>query len=48
MLAANKTAKTAAYRLYNELMLRYDLLGNILNDQGREFENDLFSQLTQN
>ena len=38
--ATNKSPKTAADRLYNDFMLR------ILHDQGREFENDLFSQLS--
>ena len=40
------SAKTASDRLYNDLMLRYGLTGKILHDQGREFENDLFSQLS--
>ena len=42
----NKSAKTAADRLYNDFMLRYGLPGKILHDQGREFENNLFSQLS--
>ena len=47
--ATNKSAKTAADRLYNDFILRilrYGLPGKILHDQGREFENDLFSQLS--
>ena len=39
----NKSAKTAADRLYNGFMLRYGLPGKILHDQGREFENNQFS-----
>ena len=42
----NKSAKTAADWLYNDFMLRYGLPGKILHDQGREFENNLFSQLS--
>ena len=42
----NKSAKTAAGWLYNDFILRYGLPGKILQDQGREFENDLFSRLS--
>ena len=42
----NKSVKAAADRLYNDFMLRYGLPGKILHDQGREFENNLFSQLS--
>ena len=42
----NKAAKTAADRFYNDFILRYALPGKILHDQGREFENNLFSQLS--
>ena len=42
----NKSAKTAADRLYNYFMLKYGLPGKILHDQGREFECNLFSQLS--
>ena len=42
MLSANKTAKTAADRLYNELMLRYDLLGNILTTRGENLRMTCF------
>ena len=42
----NKSAKTAADRLYNDFMLKYGLPGKILHDQGREFECNLFSQLS--
>ena len=44
--ATNKSAKTASDRLYNYFMLRYGLPGKIVHDQRREFENDLFSQLS--
>ena len=39
----NTSAKTAADQLYNDFMLRYGLPGKILHDQGREFENNQFS-----
>ena len=42
----NKSAKTAADMLYNDFMLRYGLPGKILHNQGREFENNLFFQLS--
>ena len=42
----NKSAKTTADRLYNDFMLRYGLPGKILHDQGKEYENDSFSQLS--
>ena len=42
----NTSAKTAADQLYNDFMLRYGLPGKILHDQGREFENNLFFQLS--
>ena len=42
----NKSAKTAADQLYNDFVLRYGLPGKILHEQGREFENNLFSQLS--
>ena len=41
----NKSAKTATDQLCNDLMLRYDLIGKILHNQGRKFENRLLSQL---
>ena len=42
----NKSAKTAADRLYNNFMLRYGIPGKILHDQEKEFENSLFAQLS--
>ena len=35
----NKEAKTAADRLYNDFILRFGIPGEILHDQGREFDN---------
>lgn len=35
----NKSARTAADRLYNDFMLRFGFPARILHDQGREFEN---------
>ena len=45
-VTTNKAAKTAANRLYNDFMLRYGTPGKILHDQGNEFENSLFAQLS--
>ena len=42
----NKKAKTVAEKLYSDFMLRFGLPDKILNDQGREFENDIFKKLT--
>ena len=42
----NKSAKTAADRLYNDFMMRYGMPGQILSDQDKEFDNKLFHQLS--
>ena len=41
----NKSALTAAKRLYGDFVLRYGLPGRIMHDQGGEFENLLFKEL---
>ena len=41
----NKAGKTAADRLFNDFALRYGFPHKILHDQGKEFENELFTQL---
>ena len=43
----NKSARTAADRLYNDFMLRFGFPARILHDQGREFENKLLRRLQQ-
>jgi len=42
----NKTAPTAANKLYNSFILRYGIPEKIIHDQGGEFENKLFRQLS--
>lgn len=43
----NKTAKTAAERLFNDFFLRFGFAERIHHDQGGEFQNALFDQLEQ-
>ena len=44
-VTTNKSANTAADRLYNDFMWRYIITRKILHDQEKEFENILFAQL---
>ena len=41
----NKEAKTEATKLFNDYIVRFGTSGKILHDQGREFENELFTHL---
>ena len=41
----NKSATTAAKKLYQDFMLRFGFPGRIHHDQGKEFENSLFRAL---
>lgn len=41
----NKSARTAANKLYNYFILRFGFPARILHDQGGEFENRLFHLL---
>ena len=41
----NKSAQTAASKLYNDFILRFGFPARVLHDQGGEFENKLFHQL---
>ena len=41
----NKEAKTVAERLYNDLILRFGIPGQVLHDQGKEFDNQMMKHL---
>ena len=41
----NKSAKTAAEKLFNYFMLKFGTPNRILHDQGKELENKLFDEL---
>ena len=42
----NNEAKTAAEKLCNDFILRFDILGSILHDQGRGFQNGLLEHFS--
>ena len=42
----NKEVKTPATKLFNDYILRFGTPGKILHNQGREFENKLFTHLS--
>ena len=41
----NKEGKTAEQRFYNDFILKFGLPRNLLHDQGKEFDNNLFKHL---
>ena len=41
----SKSSRTAASKLFNDFFLRFGFPRQILHDQGRKFENDLFYEL---
>ena len=42
----HEKARTVTAKLFNDYILRFGTTGKILHDQGREFENKLFTQLS--
>ena len=42
----NNDAKTVATKLFNDYVLRFGTSGKIAHDQGREIENELFTNLS--
>ena len=43
--STNKSAKTAAEKLFNDFVLKFGTPNRILHDQGKEFEKKLFDEL---
>ena len=41
----NKSAKTAAQRLYQDFLLRYGIPAKLMSDQGGEFQNQIINEL---
>lgn len=43
----DKSAKTAAEKLYGDFMLKFGFPAKLYHDQGREFQNKLFAKLAE-